>query len=125
MTTLPIYQKMEEWSAWYSGDPQRIMDAYANLRQGGVAPWYRFWRRAIAERDGGQRALLHVPIASDLAAVSASLLVSEQPRFRIKEAHENEATAPVPDVLLDPTAKPAPPVKKPTTAYEKTEAADA
>lgn len=96
VSTQPIYSKMNEWAAWYSSEPSRIIDVYAGQSavSGGTIPWWSFWRRAVAQRDGSQRALLHVPVASDLAAVSAGLLMGESPRFRIKEAHEDEPLAP-------------------------------
>src|SRR5688572_15613812 len=79
------YQKIEEWSAWYSGEPERLMDVSP------VGPRWKFWSRSSrANLDGTARANLHVPIASDLAAVSASLLFGEPPRVRIKAAHEDE-----------------------------------
>ena len=111
--TMPVYQKMDEWAAWYSGDPARIIAAYESeiAASGGSVPWWRFWSRARASADGSQRAHLHVPIASDLAAVSAALLFGEAPRFRIKEAHE--ATKPKkPKVVVNPFADP---LKAPTT----------
>jgi hypothetical protein len=105
VSTQPVYSKMQEWAAWYSGEPSRIIDVYAgqSANQNVVIPWWRFWRRAIAQRDGSQRALLHVPVASDLAAVSAALLFGEPPRFRIKQAHEDEPLAPQ-TPRLDPLA---------------------
>lgn len=139
----PVYSKMNEWAAWYSGEPQRIIDVYAgqSATAGGAIPWWRFWRRAAAQRDGSQRALLHVPIASDLAAVSAALLFGESPRFRIKEAHEDEQDLETPEGQPDPMqpnpAEPfdpaapvdpakagmesAAPKKKAATPFEKTE----
>lgn len=144
VNTQPLYAKMAEWAAWYSGEPSRIIDVYSSRidQSGGTIPWYRFWRRAAAQRDGSQRALLHVPLASDLASVSGSLLFGESPRFRIKEAHEDEqdletpATQPnpmQPDPTglsqADPTAvdpmkagmETAAPKKKGATPAEKTE----
>jgi hypothetical protein len=105
----PVYSKMNEWAAWYSGEPSRIIDVYARNSEvaGGGIPWYRFWRRASAQRDGSQRALLHVPVASDLAQVSANLVFGESPRFRIPSAHEDE------ELPRDPTPK-APRVIDPT-----------
>lgn len=88
----PAYSKMAEWSAWYSGEPSRIIDVYATQPQmtSGGTPWWRFWSRARAGADGAQRAQLHVPIAGDLASTSAALLFGEMPRIRIKPAHELE-----------------------------------
>lgn len=105
VSTQPIYTKIQEWAAWYSAEPSRIIDVYAGQSavSGGTIPWWRFWRRALAQRDGSQRALLHVPVASDLAAVSAGLLMGEPPRFRIKAAHEDEPLPPE-TPRLDPLA---------------------
>jgi len=99
----PIYEKMSEWAAWYSGETSRIIDAYSHAvaTSGGAIPWWRFWRRAGAADAGGQRAMLHVPVASDLAAVSGALLFGEPPRFRIKEAHE-EDLKPATELPIDP-----------------------
>jgi A118 family predicted phage portal protein len=107
VNTQPVYSKMAEWAAWYSGEPQRIIDVYAGQSavSGGTIPWWRFWRRAVAQRDGSQRALLHVPVASDLAAVSAALVFGEAPRFRMKEAHEDEPLPPA-TPRLDPMKSP-------------------
>lgn len=99
-----VYAKMNEWAAWYSGEPSRIMGVYANQPAGGLGlvPWWRFWGRAKAASDGSQRALLHVPIASDLASVSAALLFAESPRYRIREAHEADQPEEVPPVAAQP-----------------------
>jgi A118 family predicted phage portal protein len=87
----PMYSKMSEWGAWYSGEPTRIIDVYANGESSGTGvPWWRFWSRARAARDGAQRAMLHVPVAGDLASTSAALIFGEMPRIRIKPAHELE-----------------------------------
>jgi len=104
----PVYSKMNEWAAWYSGEPSRIIEIYqhASTQMAGPIPWYRFWHRAAAQRDGSQRALLHVPVASDLAAVSSNLVMGESPRFRIPSAHEDEkpkpSATPKPPRVIDP-----------------------
>lgn len=84
------YAKMTEWAAWYSGDPDRIIDAYAPspMGSGSQTPWYRFWSRARAGSGGSQRALLHVPVASDLAAVSGALLFGEAPKIRVRPSDD-------------------------------------
>lgn len=141
----PVFAKMGEWSAWYSGDTNMIMEAYANqVTTNGPIPWYRFWSRARAAADGSQRAQLHVPLASDLAAVSGALLFGEKPRFRIAAAHEpskpkkpkavvnpfdprggvrvpdpEEVEEPEPGEAEDDSGEPA---EKPTTPAQKTEA---
>lgn len=143
---VPVYEKMAEWGAWYSGDVERIIEVYAAqaASSGGSIPWYRFWNRARAASDGSQRAKLHVPLTSDLAAVSASLLFGEKPRFRIPEAHEpskpKRKKIVIPDLMrpgeavqVDPGADPEldeegvsgedeEPTTKPETPAQKTEA---
>lgn len=96
LTVAPMLPKMAEWAAWYSGEPSRIIDMYA--AQSGVGtssstsvPWWRFWSRARAGADGYQRALLHVPVASDLAAISGSLLFGEPPKIRVRPDEEKVA----------------------------------
>ena len=88
------YMKMAEWAAWYSGEPARLIDYYGAVSPPAYrpwSPWYRFWSRARGVAlDGSQKALMHVPVASDLAGVSGALLFGEPPRVRIKEAHEDE-----------------------------------
>ncbi len=88
------YAKMREWAAWYSGEPTRIMDVYASRQGSQVSapvPWWRFWSRARAGIDGAQRALLHVPVASDLAGVSGALLFGEPPVIRVRATREMDA----------------------------------
>jgi len=107
---------MAEWAAWYSGDPERIVAVYKSSppSSGTGLQWYRFWRRAAGGAEGMQRAQLHVPVASDLAQVSGALLFGESPRFRIKEAHEEDR---VDAELLDEGA----PTKQTSDPAEKTE----
>ena len=67
--------KMQEWAAWYSGDTERLANyyryvcGYSNTAKG------RFWGKTY---DDENRPLLHVPIAGDIAGVSADLLFSEE-----------------------------------------------
>lgn len=92
----PMYQKMAEWAAWYSGEPMRIMDVYSvSTDSQGPVPWWRFWTRARAGYDGeSQRSALHVPIASDLAATSGALLFGDLPQIRVREARDAESDGP-------------------------------
>ncbi len=100
---------MGEWSAWYSGDPDRIIDAYsgASPTSGGQIPWWRFWSRARAGTEGDQRAQLHVPIASDLAATSGALLFGERPLIRVKSAHEDKKPSDDAEEPIDTEQTPA------------------
>lgn len=64
-------------AAWYSGD----MEALANLYGAYLAnPWdgrAAFWGQ---QARGERRTLVHVPLASDIASVSANLLFGNQPK---------------------------------------------
>lgn len=98
----PVYSKMAEWAAWYSGEPSRIIDVYSGgLSSQGNIPWWRFWSRARQNSDGAQRAQLHVPLASDLAGVSGALLFGEAPKVRIRAAREG---VPAGSSVADPAA---------------------
>lgn len=82
--------KMQEWAAWYSGDTERLADyyryvcGYSNTTKG------RFWGKTY---DDENRPLLHVPIAGDIAGVSADLLFSEEPTIEITEASDGNSEA--------------------------------
>lgn len=82
------YALFHEWDAWYSGDPIRLADVYA-ARAYTPTPQGMFW--AKVEQTERRRVTLHVPIAGDIATTSADLLFSEHPRFRIPEAHQENA----------------------------------
>lgn len=93
------FDKMAEWAAWYSGDPGRIAAVYSHPTTGptGALPWWRFWSRASQARDGvSQRSLVHVPLASDLAALSGALLFGEPPKVRIRSARDDDQSAATP-----------------------------
>ena len=82
----PQLTKMAEWSAWYSAEPLHLADVYMNRLPD--TPQGRFWRKL--ERDERMQKL-HVPMAADLATVSADLLFSESPEIVIPEAHDDTA----------------------------------
>ncbi|MBL1100136.1 capsid protein [Streptomyces coffeae] len=89
---------LEDWSAWYSANPDRLAYRYLNRhRDGGrfgqpqnrpsqyrgglvgtVARW--FWGEPTPL--GEKRANLHMPLARDIARTSADLLFSEPPVLR-------------------------------------------
>jgi len=84
-----VYADYEEWAAWYSGDPLRLSDVYSR-RVATPTPRGMFWARDIMEE---RRVMLHVPIAGDIAALSAALLFSEPPTVTVPEAHGDRAPA--------------------------------
>src|SRR5438045_7216347 len=87
-----VYAQVEQWDAWYVGDPYRLAAYYALDRQGypqnrpsqyrggivGTLARY-WWGRPIP--DGQPAAKLHLPIASDVAMFSADLLFSSPPEI--------------------------------------------
>lgn len=87
--------KQAEWATWYAGETHRLAAFYSsNMAVGNTSsPWWRFWSRAADKTTVTQRAQIHVPLAGDLAAVSAGLLFGEQPIIRIGEAHEKAKNA--------------------------------
>lgn len=74
----------QECSAWYSGDPQQLLDFYGSVMLE-VRP--RFWSSEVKER----RTMVHLPVAGDIASKSAGLLFSEAPKFLIPDAHAGNA----------------------------------
>lgn len=77
-----IYNKYHKWAAWYSGSADRLLDYYSNLAQ-------PFWAKEVKE---DRQTMIHVPVAGDIASVSADLLLSEAPEIKIPEAHEESAS---------------------------------
>jgi len=94
----PVVRKLNEWSAWYSGDTNALTSVYSlagsattPLSQGffqsdkplgasGPATIARtFWGAPLT--PGTQRTKLHAPVAADIAELSANLLFSEMPKF--------------------------------------------
>lgn len=73
--------KIAEWSAWYSGDPDELMQVYGPVNQATSRPGLinrildYFWSRSTPPGEVDTR--LHLPIASDIASTSADLLFSE------------------------------------------------
>lgn len=123
----PAYDKMAEWAAWYSGDPQRLLQIAAQPTNAntGVA-WWRFWARNRQSADGAsQRALLHVPVASDLAALSGALLFGEPPKVRVRTARAdevNEEPPPLSPLEMAEGKSPEPRKLKPESPEDKSEA---
>lgn len=97
-----VRARMEEWSAWYSGDPDELQRVYAadrpaakfrdadrlaQYRGGVVGALARFWWGRPIETNVNQRVdSLHVPIAADLCQASADLLYSEPPIITAADA---------------------------------------
>lgn len=88
VTTIPSWwAHLDECEAWYSGDPNRIEKYYS--ARGDATHTSRFWR-GIADND--ERAM-HMPLAGDIAAVSAALLFSEAVKVTPNKEAGTEAAA--------------------------------
>lgn len=108
----PAYDKLAAWSAWYSGDPEELASIYMQISQrvtnrpharpsqfrgglvGTLARW--FWGQPIP--PGEKRTKVHVPIAGDIASISADLLFSEPPSVTVEN---DDATNEYLDLLVN------------------------
>lgn len=80
---------MEEWGAWWAGDPDQLATVYGSgygtatvrpsQRAGGVVGSLARWFWGVPPPVGQRPARLHVPLASDMAATNADLLFGEVP----------------------------------------------
>lgn len=94
--------QFEEYDAWYSGDTDRISTASASAAATHVhngAPYAgglvgavtsRVWGRPVA---GEARTQVHIPIAGDLAQLSADLLFAESPTIRLDDYKKTNKAA--------------------------------
>ncbi|MER7078142.1 MULTISPECIES: phage portal protein [Bacteria] len=84
-------RRMDEWDAWYVGNPDGLAQLYGSsvprtrpsqYRGGLVGALGRFfWGRPTPAATRPAR--LHVPLASDIATASADLLFAEPPRLTV------------------------------------------
>lgn len=72
------YNKIIEWSTWYSGEPQQLLNLYSSQQFFPDTEWGRFWARIESEERANA---VHLPAAGDVASTSAHLLFSEAPNF--------------------------------------------
>lgn len=94
-------QHYAEWSAWYAGNPEALMGYYSNAPllknrpaqfAGGLVGMLAraWWGRPIAQ---GQPAVkIHVPLAADLATLSADLLFGSPPDIELPDAGDQAGT---------------------------------
>lgn len=103
-----IRSDMEDWSAWFSANPDRLAYRYLNRpndnrRYGGGQPLNRpsqyrggiigtlarwFWGQPTPA--GEKRANLHMPLARDIARTSSDLLYSEPPALKAENKDTQE-----------------------------------
>lgn len=87
-----VQEAMADWDAWYSSDPDQLVERYrlrgergyqnrpSQLRGGVVGRFARWWwgqPTALGEK----RTKIHIPLAADIARTSSDLLFSEPPRL--------------------------------------------
>lgn len=85
-----IQSQLTTWRAWYTGDPVSLTKAYTRPRvhasqyRGGVmgAVARFFWGQPTP--TGERAAKSHVPVAADLASLSADLLFSDPPSLDVQ-----------------------------------------
>jgi A118 family predicted phage portal protein len=94
-----VYADMEDWSAWYSANPDRLSYRYRNRHRdsarfgpenrpsqyrGGIVGRMARWFWGEPTPYGEKRANLHMPLAKDIARTSADLLYSEPPALKVE-----------------------------------------
>lgn len=122
-----VMHNIAQWSAWFSGDPDQLYWTYYNVaensmtgrsffgitgeaglpsgyagrqRQGLLGSVQRtFWGARIPA--GEKRSKLHVPLAGDIAAMSADLLFAKRPVCALPPDIADDAAAEWLDALLD------------------------
>ena len=107
--SLAIGDQYDVWSAWYGGDPGALQRAYG--ADGQLASWGQnraarsfflpdnprlrnfiarwFWGSPVPV--GEQRSKLHIPVAADIAAISADLLYAEPPTLSLPDGNTASA----------------------------------
>ena len=114
-----VSARLDVWSAWYSGDPDRLSFLYGGSLAGdpgrpigypqpstrGLRGWLGrlasrwFWGTQTPENE--KRTKLHLPLAGDIAATSADLLFSEPPTFALADDASDATKKAVDDLIAD------------------------
>lgn len=87
-------EDVRKWAAWWGGDPERLSQVYGGShttteqsfsQRGGLygAIQRFFWGQPAT--PGEQRSKLHVPLAAEIAQVSADLLFGQPPQIVVDE----------------------------------------
>jgi A118 family predicted phage portal protein len=83
-----VYDMYTIWGAWYSGDPNQIMQAMALRVNRG--PNGSQWAKELVDEH---ETMLHVPVAGDISGVAADFLFGEPPKLKVAEAHLETASS--------------------------------
>lgn len=92
-----ITPKLDEWSAWWTGDPTLLGGVYgrnagtartrpSQLRGGVVGAVARFWWGRPTLDANQRQDHTHVPLAADIARTSADLLFAEPPDISVQDS---------------------------------------
>lgn len=113
------YTAYRVWDAWFAGDTDQLAVLYsATSLNSNTSLWGQvkrfFWGTPNPSAADQRPNKLHVPIASEIARMSAALLFGQMPTITFPEPESDEPTAP-----LDTTMKTTPKVK--TAAQTSTE----
>ncbi len=65
------------WSAWYSGDPRRLMADAAPRQQSSTVARLFFWKGRGHPKTGRPKPGIHLPLAGEVASVSADMLFGD------------------------------------------------
>lgn len=74
--------KYNEYAAWYSGEPNNLLQFYIRSALFPEVENGLFWARIEREE---RASIVHLPAAGDIASTSANLLFSETPEFQYDE----------------------------------------
>jgi A118 family predicted phage portal protein len=112
----PVAHDQKLWSAWWAGNPDRLVAAYS-LDNGGNSPVARAWSSTTGEAgmpsglgrnrpglfglvrrffwgnitpEGERRTNYHIPLAGDIASTSASLLFGQPPSLKTTAGTETQ-----------------------------------
>ena len=95
------HKDVTAWGAWWSGCPERLSRVYGGSQTTAERSWERrglgsalqtaarwFWGEQT--NVGQKRTKLHVPVAADIAAVSADLLFGSPPKITVEHEQTQE-----------------------------------
>lgn len=111
----PALDQMKMHDAWWVGDTDKLSAVYrprpietpAQLSNGVLGTLSRMWYGKPTVGPNGTHGRLHVPVAADIATMSADLLFSEPPRFVFeKTANVTETTDEDGEVTTERTPTP-------------------
>jgi hypothetical protein len=116
----PVFSRMDLWSAWYSGDPSELEAAMApggivergtnvfgervpKSRAAGVFHKLTggfFWSGRQSS-NGSNEIKVHIPVASDIATMSADLIFGEAPKITLPEGTGADTKARLDEYLAE------------------------